>query len=118
MEYNLIKSLIVECMDNKPTIKETSIKLWNNGFDLANIAEYIQTSYKDIDFTDIDVIKMVVSIIKPPTNIKEYICLNKNCGDQCKISIDGKYNLPVESYDDKFECLLFSGELKTKFQLI
>lgn len=60
---NLIKSLMIKVMNKKPTIKETCIKLWDQGFDLTNIAEYIQDSYKDFDFTGIDVIKFVESIV-------------------------------------------------------
>lgn len=58
MMHNLIKSLTHIVKRTKPTIKEMVVKMWNNGFDLTNIAEFINKSYKTT--LNVDVIEGII----------------------------------------------------------
>lgn len=58
MIMNLIKSLTHLVTRHKPSKEKMIVKMWNAGFDLTNIAEFINKSYKTT--LNIDVIESVV----------------------------------------------------------
>ena len=94
MVNELIKSLTHIVKRNKPTIKETIAKMWYNGFDLTNIAEYINKSYKINLNAD-----TIESIIKDTRTIAINQEMFGYLNEIIKITEQLKKNLEVSKYD-------------------